>query len=79
MNKKIGIYKAHSPDKAVVLIDYDGEESGYYRQVEQFIKAVEAGDQKSIRTNYADAAKSLAVTIAANKSLESGKIEKVEL
>lgn len=26
MNKRTGIYKAHSPDKAVVLIEYDGEE-----------------------------------------------------
>lgn len=60
-------------------IDYDGEESGYYRQVEQFIKAVQAGDQDSIKTDYADAVKSAAVTLAANKSMETGKIEKVEL
>ena len=60
-------------------IDYDGEESGYYRQVEQFIKAVQAGDQDSIKTDYADAVKSAAVTLAANKSMATGKVEKVEL
>jgi len=60
-------------------IDYDGTESGYYRQVEQFIKAVQADQQESIKTDYADAVKSMAVTLAANKSMETGKIEKVAL
>ena len=59
-------------------IDYDGEEEGYYRQVEHFIKAVETENQGIIRSDYADAVKTLAVTIAANKSLESGKVESVE-
>lgn len=60
-------------------IDYDGSETGYCRQVVEFIKAVESGDQENIRTDYADAIKTLAVTIAANRSMKSGKIEKVEL
>jgi predicted dehydrogenase len=58
-------------------IEYDGVESGYFRQVEHFMKAVETNDQSLIRSNYADAVKTLAVTLAANRSLETGKIEKV--
>ena len=59
-------------------IDYTGTEAGYFRQVEQFIKAVEANDQGLVIAPYADAVKSLAVTLAANRSLESGQIEGVE-
>jgi len=59
-------------------VDYTGEESGYYRQIEHFIKAVKAGDQGLIKSDYADAVKTLAVTIAANESLKTGKIEKVQ-
>ena len=59
-------------------IDFNGSEAGYFRQVEQFIKAVEANDQSLVRSSYEDAVKSLAVTLAANRSLETGKIEQVE-
>jgi predicted dehydrogenase len=59
-------------------VDYIGEESGYYRQVERFIKAVETNDQGSILSNYVDAVKTLSATVAANRSLETGKIETVE-
>ena len=58
-------------------IDYDGVESGYFRQVEHFMKAVETNDQSLVRSNYADAVKTLAVTLAANRSMETGKVEKV--
>jgi predicted dehydrogenase len=58
-------------------IDYDGVESGYFRQVEQFMQAIETNDQSLIRSNYADAVKTLAVTLAANRSLETGQVEKV--
>ena len=58
-------------------IDYTGTEAGYFRQVEQFINAVEANDQRLVRSSYADAAKSLAVTLAANRSLETGQVEQV--
>jgi len=58
-------------------VDYTGAESGYFRQVEQFVKAVEQNDQSLVLSNYADAAKTLAVTLAANRSLETGKVEKV--
>jgi predicted dehydrogenase len=58
-------------------IDYTGTEAGYFRQVEQFINAVEANDQGLIISPYADAVKSLAVTLAANRSLETGQVEQV--
>ena len=60
-------------------IEDKGEESGYYRQIEQFIKAVKKNDQSMVRTDYADAVKTLAVTIAANSSLETGQIERVKV
>jgi predicted dehydrogenase len=59
-------------------IEYDGVESGYYRQVEQFVQAVDSNDQDHVRSAYADALKTLAATIAANKSLETGEVERVE-
>ena len=58
-------------------VDYTGAEAGYFRQVEQFIKAVDANDQGLVLSSYADAAKSLAVTLAANRSLETGRVEQV--
>ena len=58
-------------------IDYTGTEAGYFRQVEQFIKAVEANDQGLVISPYADAVKSLAVTLAANRSMETGQVERV--
>ena len=59
-------------------IDYHGRERGYFRQIECFISAIETQDQSLVRSSYADAVKSLAVTLAANRSLESGKVESVE-
>jgi predicted dehydrogenase len=59
-------------------IEYSGEETGYYRQVEEFLRAVRANDQTLVRSSYEDAGKTLAVTLAANKSLESGRVETVE-
>ena len=58
-------------------IDYTGTEAGYFRQIEQFTKAVEANDQGMILSSYADAVKSLAATLAANRSLTSGQVERV--
>ncbi len=58
-------------------IDYTGTEAGYFRQVEQFINAVDANNQGLVLSPYADAAKSLAVTLAANRSLETGQVEQV--
>ena len=59
-------------------IDFHGEERGYYRQIECFLAAVEAKDQNLVRSSYADAVKSLAVTLAANRSLATGQVETVE-
>ena len=59
-------------------IDFLGEERGYFRQIECFLGAVEAQDQSLVRSSYADAVNSLAVTLAANRSLETGNVEKVE-
>jgi len=58
-------------------VDYTGTESGYFRQIEQFLKAVDQNDQSLVLSNYADAVKTVAVTLAANRSLETGKVEKV--
>ena len=58
-------------------VDYTGREAGYFRQVEQFVKAVDANDQGAVLSSYADAVKSLAVTLAANRSLETGEVEAV--
>ena len=58
-------------------IEYSGTEAGYFRQVEQFVKAVEANDQSLVRSSYKDALKTLAVTLAANRSLETGQVEQV--
>ena len=59
-------------------VQFDGVEAGYYRQIEHFIQAVETNDQSRVRSNYADAVKTLAVTVAANRSIQTGEIEKVE-
>lgn len=59
-------------------IDYHGEERGYFRQIELFLTAVEAQNQGIVRSSYADAVNSLAVTLAANRSLETGNVETVE-
>ncbi|MBV9865123.1 MAG: Gfo/Idh/MocA family oxidoreductase [Abitibacteriaceae bacterium] len=58
-------------------LNFEGQEAGYFRQVEQFLKAVEQHDQSLVRSSYADAARTLAVTLAANRSLETGQLEKV--
>ena len=59
-------------------VDYTGTEAGYFRQVEQFINAVDANDQGLVLSSYADAVKTLAVTLAANRSLETRQVEQVE-
>jgi predicted dehydrogenase len=56
-------------------IAYEGQEAGYFRQVEQFLEAVQSNDQRRVRSSYADALRTLIVTEAANRSLQSGQIE----
>lgn len=58
-------------------VDYTGTEAGYFRQVEQFVKAVDANDQALVLSSYADAVKTLAVTLAANRSLETEQVEQI--
>ena len=60
-------------------IDYTGTEAGYFRQIARFIDAVEANEQGFVRSSYADAVKTLAVTLAANRSLETGEVERVRI
>jgi predicted dehydrogenase len=59
-------------------VAFTGEEAGYFRQVEQFLEAVRTRDQAKVRSSYADALRSLAVTDAANRSLQTGQVEAVE-
>ena len=59
-------------------VEFDGTESGYFRQVEQFLQAAAKRDQSLVRSSYGDAARTLATTVAANRSLVTGKVEEVE-
>lgn len=45
----------------------------YLREVESFVEAVRAGDDADVRSTYADATKSLALTLAATESAETGE------
>lgn len=51
---------------------------GYQEQVDAFLHAVETGDPTGIRCTYKDGCGTLAATLAANRSLESGRPEPVE-
>lgn len=52
--------------------------AGYQEQVDAFLKAIEMGDPAPIRSSYRDGCRTLATTLAANRSLESGRPEPVE-
>jgi predicted dehydrogenase len=58
-------------------VDVTGEESGYLRQIEQFVRAVRENNQNFVRSSYEDATRTLAVTLAATRSLETGAVEPV--
>jgi predicted dehydrogenase len=58
-------------------VDYHGEEAGYLRQVQQFLQAVEQHDQSLVRSSYADAVRTLAVTLTADRALTTGRPELV--
>jgi myo-inositol 2-dehydrogenase/D-chiro-inositol 1-dehydrogenase len=58
-------------------IAYQGEEAGYFRQIAEFLEAVRTRDQSRVRSSYADALRTLAVTDAANRSLQTGQIAPV--
>jgi phage baseplate assembly protein gpV len=42
--------------------------------LDAFIRAVKTGDRSLIRSDYSDGAKTLALTLAANRSLETGEV-----
>lgn len=50
----------------------------YHEIVRVFVEAIRSGNQSLIRSSYADAARTLALTIAATRSVDSGKTEQVE-
>ena len=58
-------------------IQFSANESGYYIQVERFVRAVRDGEEYLIRSDYEDGLKSLALTLAANESLRTGEVAEV--
>ena len=54
-----------------------GEDDVFALEDRAFIKAVRTGDRSVIQSDYGDAAKTLAVTLAANESVRTGKPVKV--
>lgn len=60
-----------------VEVNFHGSDNYYQTEVKEFVEAVGKKDQSIIRSCYADAVRSLAVCLAANKSLETGKPEKI--
>lgn len=54
-------------------VDFAGSESGYGIQVERFIRAIRESRPELIRSDYADGVRSLALTLAANESLQTGE------
>ena len=54
-------------------IDEEFDQDPYLKEVEAFLDAVETRDAASIRSPYADAAKSLALSLAVNESIERGE------
>lgn len=52
--------------------------AGYQEQVDAFLHAVESGDRSGIRSSYRDGCGTLAATLAANRSLDTGRPEPVE-
>lgn len=54
-------------------VTFDSRNNFLFEQDEAFIKAVETRDQSRILCSYSDAARTLAVTLAANESAETGR------
>jgi myo-inositol 2-dehydrogenase/D-chiro-inositol 1-dehydrogenase len=59
-------------------IDENHPSSGYDEQVAHFLRAVRTGDPSPIRCSYRDGLGTLATTLAANRSLASGRPEPVD-
>lgn len=58
-------------------ITYNHNNNPYQNEDEAFIKAVQTGKRTLIKSTYADALKTLRVTLAANKSAKTGKPVKI--
>lgn len=56
-----------------------GGNNPYLEEDQAFVRAIQTGDPSHIRSPYADAVKTLAVTLAANRSAETGEPVAVEL
>jgi predicted dehydrogenase len=54
-------------------IEFHARESGYYIQVERFVRALREGKPELIRSDFADGVRSLALTLAVNESLQTGE------
>lgn len=56
---------------------YDAQMDPYLLEDQTFVAAVASGDGSALRSTYGDAVKTHLVTMAANRSLETGQVEKV--
>jgi len=55
-------------------VTLEQEGSAFDREDETFLKAVEQNDPSLVRSSYEDAVKTLEVTLAANESIDTGKV-----
>jgi len=57
-------------------VDYSGDDDWYRRELAAFVEAVDASSTEAIRSDYGDAAETLALTLAATEAIETeGRIE----
>lgn len=69
---KWGAFEFYTPDGQVETVASEGDPTVTIGH--EFLHAVETGDRSRLRQDYADAAKSLAVCLAANESAETGQV-----
>lgn len=60
-----------------VKVNEKMDDNSYITELERFLDAVQQKEQSILRSSYKDAVKTLAVGIAANKSFQTKRIEKV--
>lgn len=58
-------------------VEHKSSDNPRVTERKKFLSAVKAKDQSMIRSSYADAVKTLRITLAANRSIEAGQVEKV--
>lgn len=66
-------------EEAGKTTEYRNRVNPYQRESELFLEAVETGDASGIRSPYADGVKTLAVTLAANRSFETGEVIRISI